>query len=90
MTIKLSYHYSDLDKEECFGIEVNDFKGWETYVNWFWYQLGKELIEVDKEFTIYPYITDWNKPKILKEYKNCNDAKRQALLIANKIKKQLN
>ena len=85
--IELSYRYSNLDKSHCFGIVfVSQQSYCEIYIRWVWYYLGKELISKPKDVIIYPFNYE---SKVIKKYKYCNDAKRQAVLLANAIKKQL-
>lgn len=86
MTIKLSYIYGDLDKTYCFGVVFNDAEGEEIYIRWLWYYLGQELMCVPDNFRLYPYNLGG---KILKNYKYCNNAKRQASLLADAIKRKL-
>lgn len=86
MTIEVSYRFSHLDKTHCFGIVVHDAENWETYVRWVWYHMGEKMGKVPKNFRLYPYNYE---SKILKTYKNCNDAERQATLLVNKIHHQL-
>lgn len=86
MTFELSYRYSHLDNEHQFGIVVNNNTD-EVYVRWIFFHLGafKKLHEI----TIYPFslVKDF-KGKVLREYKFCNDAERQAKMIAKRIIKQ--
>lgn len=86
MTIELSYRYSELDNAYCFGIFFNYPENYETYVRWIWYYLGQELIKVPKNFRLYPFRSN---NKVLKNYKHLNDAKRQAVILANAIKRRL-
>jgi len=87
MTIELSYRYSELDKIFCFGLVFNDHQNSETYIRWVWFYLGQELIKVPNNFRLYPYNYD---SKVLKNYKYLNDAKRQAIVLANAMKRKLN
>jgi len=80
MTIELSYKYSELDKCHQFGIEFKDLQGWEIYARWVFFYLG---VNFGKRHRLYPY----NVGKVIKEYKNCNDAERQAKLLYNRITK---
>lgn len=80
MKILLSYKYSELDKRPEWGIEIIDGENYEIYVRWIWWYLGKANISV------YPYSVG----SIVKEYKYCNDAKKQAQYIINRINKTLN
>lgn len=84
MTIELSYRYSALDKSHCFGLVFNDSDLYETYIRWVWFYLGQHLINRPDDLRLYPYNYQG---KIIKDYKFCNDAKRQALLLGNAIKK---
>lgn len=80
MEISVSYKYSELDKRQEFGIEILEVKGWDQYINWVYFYLGAHFIEYS---AIHPYKVG----KVIKVYKNCNDARRQAKLIINKIEK---
>ena len=87
LSIELSYRYSHLDKTHCFGIVFNNQNTMcEVYLRWVWFHLGQQLIDKPKDVTIYPFNYE---SKVIKKYKYCNDAKRQAVLLANAIKKQL-
>ena len=86
MEIKLYSEYSTLDKCLCFGIEVINPQGDETYINWFWFHLGEYLHDknVNKntfEIMLFPYKVG----KIVSTYKFCNDGRRQAKMIAKQI-----
>lgn len=80
MEISVSYKYSELDKRQEFGIEILEVKGWEQYINWVYFYLGAY-------FKNHPHIYPYKVGKVIKVYKNCNDARRQAQLIVNKIEK---
>lgn len=84
MTVEISYKYSDLDKEPQFGLVFKDTFHCEDYIRWVWFYLGGLLDR--KGYTIYPYHFS---SKIIKKYKYCNNAKRQAMLISNAIKRKL-
>jgi hypothetical protein len=60
--------------------------GYEIYIRWVWYYLGQELIHEPDNLRLYPYNENG---KALKKYKYCNDAKRQAILLGNAIKKTI-
>jgi len=80
MKIELSYKYSNLDNEPQFGLVIEGVP--ETYARWIFFYIGRNL---NIKPTIYPF----NIGKVLYSYKFCNNAERQALLIVNRIKKQL-
>jgi hypothetical protein len=86
MTVELSYRYSGLDKTHCFGLVFNATAGYEIYIRWVWYYLGQQLIKEPGNLRLYPYNENG---KALKKYKYCNDAKRQAILLGNAIKKTI-
>jgi len=86
MTIELSYRYSKLDKTHCFGLVFNATENYETYIRWVWYYLGQQLVKKPRNVRIYPF--NYN-GKVLKNYKFCNDAQRQAVLLSNAIKRRL-
>ena len=84
MKIELSYVYSNLDKRQEFGLVTQGYN--ETYIRWIWYYLGVFLGD-NYKFKLYPFSmasTMW-KGRVLKSYKYHTHAKKQALLIANKI-----
>jgi hypothetical protein len=86
MSIELSYKWSDLDKKHCFGLDFTNLPFGETYIRWVWYHLGQLMIAKKQNVLILPY-----KPgnsKVYKNYKYCNDARRQAALLANAINKK--
>jgi hypothetical protein len=86
MKIELSYKYSQLDKEPQFGLMCEAESIWdEAYIRWIYFYLGEFF--GGKRPRIYPFTI--NEGRILKNYKMCNDAKRQARLIFNKINKTL-
>jgi hypothetical protein len=76
MKIELSYDYSFLDKERQFGIEIYGLD--ETYSRWIFYYLGCRF---GQRINLYPYHIG----KTVKNYKYCNNAIRQANLIADRI-----
>lgn len=93
MKFELSYKYSELDKEPQFGLLIEANAGYENYVRWVWYYLGAH-IGTNRQFELYPYSLhsfnyDAIKPKTIKDYKYQNDAKRQAMLIHNAIKRTM-
>ncbi len=77
MKIELSYQYSELDKNHQFGLVLED-EYYQPYFRWVYFYLGKYLSD---NVRLYPF----NVGKVLKNYKWCNDAEKQAKLIANKI-----
>ena len=88
--VKLSYHYSTLDKTHEFGLETDDLGRTTAYINWFWFYLGNELAglginEKPWRVSLYPFAQG----KVIAEYKFCNDARRQAIMVAGRIKKKL-
>lgn len=84
MTIRLTYKYSNLDKEHKFGLTFMQGEAYEAYIRWVWFYLGERL--ANRKFALYPF--DLNDGKILKEYQFYNDAEKQAKFIANKILKK--
>lgn len=81
MKVRLTYKYSELDKEHQFGLTFTEYSEvYEMYVRWIYFHLGR-LLGNDK-ITIYQF----DSGKVVKEYKYCNDAERQASLVFNKIK----
>lgn len=86
MEVIVSYKYSTLDNEPQFGLEfTEDNENLKIYIRWVYYYLGVHLGIA--KFPIYSFtIRDG---KVIKRYKFCNDAKRQAKLIANIIHKTL-
>ena len=85
MQIRLTYSFSLLDNEHQFGIEFIDDQPYHNlYIRWVFFYLGMYLEK--KKIPIYPYSIGI---KTFKQYKNCNDAKRQAMLIVNAINKKL-
>lgn len=88
MTVEIYYKYSELDKEPQFGLVILDENyTHKHYVNCIWYYLGY-FLEGKNKPAIYPFVPwGWEgvKPKI---YKDCNNAERQAKLIANYINKK--
>lgn len=89
MEIQLTYRYSHLDKEKQIGILFKDgAENYTTYNNWVWFHLGSMI--GDLNCNIYPYsLIGFKGGKIVYTYKYCNDAKRQAEMLANKIRKVL-
>ena len=87
MTIKLTYEYSKLDKVKTFGLTFKEHNNYQLYIRWIYYYLGVFLGKKTMKYRLYPF--DIQQGKLLKEYKFCNDAQLQALLIANKIKSKL-
>ena len=81
MTIQLTYKYSDLDEENQFGLQFFDIEHCETYIRWVYFYLGHFM--GGEYIRLYPFASG----KVVKNYKFCNDAKRQATLIFNAIKK---
>jgi len=91
MEIEVSYRYSKLDNEKQFGIKILDEREiHQVYIRWVYYYLGA-FLGIKSGIRIYPFSLkdDVFKGKVLKKYKYCNDAKRQAKLIFNKIIKTL-
>lgn len=88
MVIELSYRYSDLDKRQEFGLVTEGHN--ETYIRWLWFFLGTYLGPYSG-FQLYPFSqTGAWKGRVLKSYKYHTDARKQALLIANRIHKIVN
>ncbi len=85
MKVKLSYRYSELDKEHQFGVtlEENNKEHYQNMYQWLWFYLGAYLGK-DRKVRIYPFALD----KTLKGY-NYNDAKKIAGWICNRIEKKV-
>jgi hypothetical protein len=86
MTIKLTYLKTGVDKVPQFGITFKEDDNYKAYIRWVYFYLGIYLGRKNSTYFLYPF--DLN-GRVLKEYKFCNDAERQAKLIANKIKSKL-
>lgn len=86
LQIKVSYRYSDLDKAHQFGVEVIDNQSSDIYIRWVWFHLGAYLYFYTKkdDFRLFPYDVG----TVSFTYENCNDAQRQAKMIANRIIKK--
>ena len=80
-SIEISFKFSELDNENKFGIVLNSSEGFKDYDRWIYFYLGEYFAGTKPK--IYPFKVG----KIVKEYKYCNDAKRQAKLIFNAIQK---
>lgn len=88
--VKLSYQYSDLDHTHEFGLETDTLGVSNAYIKWFWFYLGKELAglginEKPLKVSLYPFAQG----KVIAEYKFCNDARKQAIMVAGRMKKKL-
>lgn len=89
MKIELTYEWSELDKHHSFGIVfLESIPSNEIYIRWVYYYLGTMF--KDKRPVMYPFSLLGNKNGILiKEYKDCNNAERQAKLLFDKMKSTL-
>jgi hypothetical protein len=89
MKIILTYEYSHLDNNHQFGLEFKDAEYCDVYIYWIWFYLGSLLSEIvnhGHDIRLYPFESG----NVIKEYKFCNNAERQAKLIANRILKLKN
>lgn len=88
MEIQLTYRFSHLDKEKQIGILSLNDENYATYMKWVWFHLGRMI--GDLNYHIYPYsLIPFGGGKIVYTYKFCNDARRQAEMLATKICKVL-
>jgi hypothetical protein len=86
LQIKVSHKYSELDKAHQFGIEIQDNQSSDIYIGWVWFYLGAYLYHYTEkvDFRLFPY----NVGTVSFTYQFCNDAQRQAKMIANRVIKK--
>lgn len=82
--IDLYHEYSKTDQCHYFGLVTENTASTQfikNYIQWIWFHLGEKI--QDKNIKILPYSCG----KIVYKYKCCNDAKKQATQIFNRINK---
>jgi hypothetical protein len=88
ITYRITHKYSTLDKCHQFGIEmINDSNtslSENFYNQWVWFHLGSFLMDKPININLYPFSVNI---KTKYNFKNCNDAERQAKMIYKLISK---
>ena len=89
--IEITHRYSHLDKADQIGLVFYAPDGYETYIRWVWFHLGRLMKNkysiCRKPINLYPF--SLHEGRLIKTYKFCNGGEKQATLIYNAIKKQL-
>ena len=85
MEIRLYKEYFHVDGHVNFGIVCDYKEGYETYLRWVWFHMGKELVNTVVNVPGYPAVYPFKIKKLVYAYKHCNNAERQGKMIAKRI-----